>query len=68
MVADEGQIPEVRLSNAEREAVIGGTANETNVAGDSPMVVRVRSYGTMGGCTVRNLSKRERKKRGLPRT
>jgi len=46
--------------------LFGGTANETTPDGESEMVVRVRAFGAMGGCNVRNLKRRERKKRGLP--
>lgn len=46
--------------------LFGGVSNSTKVTGDSEMTVRIRAYGAMGGCEVRNLSKRQRKKRGLP--
>lgn len=46
--------------------LFGGTSNEATAQGDSEMVVRIRAYGAMGGCGVRNLKRRERKKRGLP--
>lgn len=55
-------------------SLIGGLSNNTSPVGpnlegqaSSKMVVRIRAYGTLGGCTVRNLKRRERKKRGLPR-
>lgn len=46
--------------------LFGGSSNNANTPGDSTMVVRVRAFGAMGGCEVRNLSKRQRKKRQLP--
>lgn len=46
--------------------LFGGNSDETVASGPSEMVVRVRSRGAMGGCTFRNLKRKERKKRGLP--
>lgn len=46
--------------------LFGGNSDETVAVGPSEMVVRVRSRGAMGGCTFRNLKRKERRKRGLP--
>ena len=39
--------------------LMGGTDNTAVGAGHSPMRVRIRSFGLMGGCSVRNLTKKE---------
>lgn len=43
--------------------VMGATENSTQGPGDSPMRVRIRSYGAMGGLEVRHLKPKEEAKR-----
>ncbi len=61
-------VPDGARTDVDGFNLFGGTSNTTKAAsaGSSDMVVRVRAYAIFGGCTVRNLKRRERKKRGLP--
>lgn len=43
--------------------VFGGSENKARRTGNSPMRVRVRSFGAMGACSVRNLKPKEEAKR-----
>lgn len=43
--------------------LMGSSSNEAVRAGDSPMRVHVRAWGTMGTCKVRDLKRREIRKR-----
>ena len=59
-------VPDGARVEFEGFVLFGGNNDETVARGTSEMVIHVRSVGAMGGCTFRNLKRKERKKRGLP--